>query len=371
MESNTPLDIKGLYLKGGYWYLRQPQVAGKRPPAIAMKTKDRGEAVEQAFNLFNKKVLRVVQTRDRMEDLLAEYLAAQRSARVHTLRTSDITRRVLGKLAKDWGNPKVADIDRKKVVAWRAELNLRPGYGWVDADHAVGADGKVKKPTMSEASISSYLLRLRGFVSWLVEERHLRENPMELIKLPRVKKTKREKFCTVEQREALLSDPPTDEIDFILHFGFFAGLRFGEMLAMQADWLVKLGDGKWLLTVKETSFWKPKDKETRTIEVHPRLAAFIEGYGLKRPFMLAPKKKEWRVEPAYRFNPKKAFATHAKNHGVEFCTYHTLRHSLATHLASAGMSMIEIARILGDTPRVVESNYASFAPTGVSKLATI
>lgn len=357
-------------MKRGWYYYWPPQVKGVRPRAIALKTKVREEAVDRAFLLFQNKALGA-QSKDRMGSLLEEYLAARRAARVHSARTSDITRRVLGKLAKDWGNPKVAEIDRKRVVEWRAELNARPGYGWVDADHAVGKDGEVRKPTMSEASISSYLLRLRGFLSWLVEEKHLRENPMELIRLPRVKKTKREKFCTVGQREALLRKPPTDEIEFILHFGFFAGLRFGEMLAMQADWLVKLDDGKWLLTVKETSFWKPKDKEARTIEVHPRLALFIENYGLRRPFMLAPKKAEWKAEPAYRFNAKKAFATHAKACGVEFCTYHTLRHSLAVHLASAGMSMMEIAKILGDTPSVVESNYASFTPTGASKLAGI
>jgi integrase len=79
----------------------------------------------------------------------------------------------------------------------------------------------------------------------------------------------------------------------------------------------------------------------------------------------------WKPEPAYRFNPKKAFATHSNKHGVPFCTYHTMRHSLAVHLASAGMSMIEIAQILGDSVRVVESNYVSFAPRGASKLASI
>jgi integrase len=126
-----------------------------------------------------------------------------------------------------------------------------------------------------------------------------------------------------------------------------------------------------LLTVKETPFWKPKDKEARTIEVHPRLVAFIGRYGLKSPFMLAPRKQVWKPEPAYRFNPKKAFATHSNKHGVPFCTYHTMRHSLAVHLASAGMSMIEIAQILGDSVRVVESNYVSFAPRGASKLASI
>lgn len=349
-----PMKIRGLYKKRGWYYYQPPTVDGKRPPAIALRTQDLEGAIDQAYKLHSQKALQP-QSKLHMDALLDLYLADRAAARIHTLKTADITRKTLSRLSKDWGNPEVKRIDRKMVEAWRTELQERKGL--------VGA-------TMSEASIGSYLRRLSGFLSWLVAEKHIREHPMKDIRLGRVKKTKRERFCTVEEREKLLVNPPNQHIDFILHFGFFAGLRFGEMLAMQSSWLTPR-EGGWLLTVQETPFWKPKDKECRSIEVHPRLAAFIERHGFQKPFMLNPHKPKWVDPPAYRYNPKKAFKTHAAAKGIGWVTYHTLRHSFATHLAAKGAKMVEIAELLGDSLRVVEETYIGYAPKTNSAVSKI
>lgn len=223
---------------------------------------------------------------------------------------------------------------------------------------------------MSEASIGSYLRRLSGFLSWLVAEKHLREHPMKGIRLGRVKKTRREKFCTVEQRETLLEEPPNAEIDLILHLGFFAGLRFGEMLAMQPCWLSPRPGGM-VLTVQETADWKPKDKEARSIPVHPRLEEALARCGTGNGYVLAPYKGEWKDPPAYRYNPKKGLKAHVTKCGLAWVTYHTLRHSFATHLAMKGAAMVEIAEVLGDSLRVVEDTYVGYAPVSNSKTLTL
>ncbi len=276
-------EIKGLYQKRGWWYYQAPMADGVRPPAVALRTKDAGEAVDKTFELHSKGALHS-QSKDSMEDLLKEYLVASRAARGHTAKTSYITQKCLEALAREWGNPRVSAIDRKKVEQWRSALQARAGRG--------GSPGDERK--MSDASIVSYLRRLSGFLSWLVRERHLRSHPMEGIKLGQVRKTRRERFCTVEERELLLADPPSEEVNWILHLGFFAGLRFGEMLAMQASWWTPREGGGWVLTVQETPFWKPKDKECRTIEVHPRLAEFANTHGLRKPFVVAPTRRSGR-----------------------------------------------------------------------------
>lgn len=348
------MKIRGLYQKRGWYYYQPPTVEGVRQPAIALRTQDLESAIDQAYKLHTQKALHP-QSKLRMSALLESYLSDRAAARIHTLKTADITRKTLSRLAKDWGDPEVKRIDRKMVEAWRTDLQARKG---------------LVAETMSEASIGSYLRRLSGFLSWCVAEKHIREHPMKDIRLPRVKKTKRMRFCTMEEREKLLIDPPDQHIDFILHFGFFAGLRFGEMLAMQAGWFTPR-DGGWLLTVQETPFWKPKDKECRSIEVHPRLAAFIERHGFQKPFMLNPHKSTWVHPPGYRFNPKKAFKSHCVARGVGWVSYHTLRHSFATHLAAKGAKMVEIAELLGDSLRVVEETYIGYAPRSSSAVLDI
>ena len=326
---------------------------GERPPAIALKTRNEIDAVNKAFELHSKKALHA-QSKESMGALLEEYLRVQAARRIHTPKTSHVTRLTLTALVKEWGDPKVASIDKRKVEEWRGQLQKRKGLAG---------------PTMSEASIGSYLRRLSGFLSWLVEEKHIREHPMAAIRLGRVKKTRRDRFCTVEEREKLLADPPNEEIEFILLFGFFAGLRFGEMLAMQPDWITSKTGGK-VLTVKETAYWKPKDKETRDIEIHPRIAAFLQRYGTKAPFMLEPK-KPWKEPPAYRFNPKKAFRAYVVRCGLPWVTYHTLRHTFATHLAMRGARMAEIAGLLGDSLRVTEETYIAYSPASGSSIDSL
>lgn len=349
------MNVRGLYEKRGWWYYQPPTVEGKRPPAVALRTKVEADAIDKVFKLFHARSLGP-ESKDSASALLNRYLEEMRTTRAHTPKTSHTTKATLSRLFESWGDPPVKAITKERVIAWRAELNERPGL--VDK-------------TMSEASINSYLRRLSGFLSWLVRNKHLREHPMEGIRLPRVKKTRRQKFCTVEQREKLLADPAAAEnISFLLHFGFFAGLRFEEMLAMDETWIVE-SQHRHILTVKATEVWKPKDQEARSIEMHPRLVRFVKNYGIRRPYMLEPDKKVWKVAPAYRFNPKKGFKAFVTDRGMPWVTYHTLRHSFATHLAQAGAPMVEIAGLLGDSLRVTEETYIGFAPSTKSVIGSI
>ena len=126
-----------------------------------------------------------------------------------------------------------------------------------------------------------------------------------------------------------------------------------------------------ILTVQETALWKPKDKEVRSIEVHPRLQTKLANQDMTKQFVLAPFKEVWRKAPAYRYNPKKSFKAYVTKLGLPWVTYHTLRHTFATHLAMKGAEMIEIAHALGDSLRVVEETYIGLSPVSRTKIAAI
>lgn len=340
------MNVKGLYQKRGWWYYQPPTKHGKRPPAIALKVQDEALAIDKVFELHKADALGA-QSKDAMSVLVPRYLDEMNATKRHTGNSSHNSKKTLERVIKEWGDPPVAAITKERIIAWRLDLASREGY---------------RGEKMSEASVTSYLRRLSGFLTWLVTNKHIRQHPMRDIHMPRVKKTRREKFCTVKQRDRLLEDDSAPEnVRFILHFGFLAGLRFEEMLAMDESWIEVVGR-KWLLTVKATKHWKPKDAEARTIEMHPRLVAFMRNHGIRRPFLLEPDKKVWKEAPNYRFNPKKAFKAFVKTHGLGWVSYHTLRHSLATHMAMAGAPMVEIAAVLGDSLRVTEETYVGYAP---------
>lgn len=346
--SNTHMKIKGLYQKRGWYYWQPPSRGGSRPAAIALRTTDHGQALTKAWELHMSEAA-TVRAADSVEKLLDDYLTHQARAGVHQGRTTSATRNALSRICKEWGNLPITKVSEERILKWRAEL--------VDKGR-------------SEATVKTYLRRMRGFLTWCVERNYLREHPMKRLKIGRVKVTKRDRFCTIEQRELLLKEPPNEQVDFVLHFGFFAGLRFEEMLAMQPYWLV--GEpGRMLLEVQATDFWAPKDDEARTIPVHPRLEAFLKRYGLREPFMLKPDKTEWPEPPKYRYNPKKALKAHVERCGMPWVTYYTLRHSFGTHMSMKGATMKEIASMLGNSVIVCEESYVGFSPFAHSTVSEL
>lgn len=164
----------------------------------------------------------------------------------------------------------------------------------------------------------------------------------------------------------MLQNPPDEACDFILHLGFYAGLRFEEINAMEADWIE--GD---VINVQETKFFKPKDKELRVVPINKKLREFFERYGKKKHFMYAPHKTEWTPKPSnpYRYDPDKRLKRHVdKTCGISRFTfsYHKLRASFATHLAMKGVPIVEIAKLLGDDLVTTEKHYIGKTPSNNS-----
>lgn len=340
------MKIKGLSNKRGWYYWQAPQKDGKRPKRQSLGTKDINEAVLKIEELKQQAQLNHSISVGSMKEAIDAYIADRKNG-THSARTSLRASIVLPNINSEMGSPTLKAISYDTIQKWRKWKVNQDGYG----------GNKI-----ADSTINTYLRILKAFLTWCVEHKLLAKNPAKRIKLAKVKKSKQIKFCTVEQRDRLLENPPSEEISFILHFGFYAGLRFGEMVAMESNWIHISSDRKsGVLSVQKTKHWDPKDRELRTIKLHPKLLAFIDSYGLRKPFMLAPLRSEWKDEPNYRYNPKKRLKTYVKSHGADSCTYHVLRHSFATHLAQKGVTMKNIADLLGDDIATTERHYIAFS----------
>jgi integrase len=196
-------------------------------------------------------------------------------------------------------------------------------------------------------------------------------------------KTKRQEFLTDEQREMLLAHDTSEEIRFILMFGFFAGLRDGEMLAMTKRWIWISPEGvRGTVTVQNENFtrrdgrrwvWWPKLREMRTIQLHTRLLEYLKGYGMREPWMLRPQNEFWPPENkiSKRYDAHKSMALLVRKLGLPQLNYHILRHSFATHLAMKGVSLADIAGLLGDSLKVTEETYAGYCPGKANPLSVL
>ncbi len=364
--------MKGLYQKGagGYWYYQPAKPQGlPRPKAIALGTADEITAINAVTDMQWSGELLAAETKGTLAEVLPVYYAAKAEDR----KKSRLGREQILDAFKDlMGNPRLTDITRQTILDWRQKLKV------------TGGSLKSSKP-VSKTTMTSYLITLRAFLNWCVKEKLLRKNPAgDLGKQSTVRKTRRQEFHPLAERELMLKEPCRDYIGLIEHLGFLAGLRIGEMLVINPDWIHIAPDRKsgsisvqpTMIQLKDgtTMEWRPKtERGIRIVPMHERLIEFLDGYGMRKPYLLAPDHPLFPADDmtSLRFDPKRSLAEHAKKAGAGKSNYHKLRHSFGTHLAMGGATIAEIAGLLGITLKVAEETYAGYSPSTTNRLPGI
>jgi site-specific recombinase XerD len=296
-----------------------------RPKPVNLHTRDLGTALANLQSLQCDSAVERAVMGGTLKEVLPQYFAAKREDALVTRRSREW---ILTEFMHATGNPKAADLSTELIERWRTDLATRSSRAGQDRKRPAVAATQGSKPRsnrsgnrlnvqteaeepkgkpLSGTTIKTYTICLRAFVNWLLEQKILRTDPMAKLKRQtRVSTTRRHQFLTEQERERLLATQMPDSTRLVLMLGFFAGLRDGEMLAMTPDWLWLAADGsRGTVSVQETPIqftdgkrgvWRPKTRQCRTIPLHPRLLAFLHGYGMKRPWMLAPEKERWPDE---------------------------------------------------------------------------
>lgn len=342
------MKIPGLVNVKGWWWWRPPQVNKVRPKRINLKTKDAAVAVQTVFEITSGQRL-VAEDPLCLRPLAAAYLRERKEQRRHNAKTSYNTGRVLAAFCGWAGNPRVRLVDKVMLERWKASMR-----------------------GLSDASVASHMQRVHGFLTWCVERGHVVRDPMAGMRMPCVKSSRVDDFLSIGERDTLLAlahypskgqrgkpvmRPVPRDVRMMLWLGFFAGLRPGEMLAMRPEW-VRGG----MIRVQEVRIggrvvFRPKDKESRSIPVHPALQQAFEDLSLTQPWVIAPHRKRNPEPPKLRYDPKRTFAALRKHTGIKVTPY-ILRHTFAAQLVQAGARLAEVASLLGDSLSVTEAHYA-------------
>jgi integrase/recombinase XerD len=139
----------------------------------------------------------------------------------------------------------------------------------------------------------------------------------------------------------------------------YAGLRASEAANAKWEWF------DWrqgTITVQSTDDqFSTKSKRFRVIPLHSRLREILQPLRKPKAYLINPEKTEpgkWRI----RYEPKKAFAAVVKAAGVEWCTPHVLRHTFASQLVQAGVSLYKVSQWLGHSDTRTTQIYAHLAP---------
>jgi integrase len=318
--------IRGIYLRGNiYWFGKM--VNGKRKP-VSLGTSDYGEAVMRALEIQANPLLAPAEPLHTEIDAFIKYKLDQNE---YSRASAESKKYALTEFASFVSKSDPATITDQDVDRFYQKLRSR----------------------VEESTAQGYITTLRSFFNRLLEIGKVRTNVAASVKLARLDSKGRTEFCPPDLRDKLIANCKREDLKFVLFCGFHAGMRKQEIIEARPDWFDLKGGA---IHVRRTDTFRPKDREDRSIPMTKAFRAFLEVYGLRSPFMVRPEVAHG--ESRYRWDFRRPWSEYMAEHKCPEVTPHIARHTFASLLASAGVSIYKIARWLGDDVRVVQDHYA-------------
>jgi integrase len=322
--------VRGIYQRGNiFWYQRM--VKGQRVQ-VSLGTDDFGEAVAKALEIQADPFLTSADPLQSEIDAFIKYKLQQNE---YSLASAESKRYALKEFASFVSKTSPVAITPADIERFYQRLRSR----------------------VAESTAQGYITTVRSFFNRLFETRKVRTNVVKTVKMARLDSNSRKQFCTPTQRDQLIAKCEREDLKFTLFCGFHAGMRKAEIIEARPDWFdLKTGS----IHVRKTDTFRPKDREDRVIPMTRAFKTFLKTYGLRSPFMLHPEVPHWKSR--YRWDFRRPWAEYVAKHDCPWVTPHIARHTFASLLASAGISIYKIAQWLGDDVRVVQKHYAKLLP---------
>jgi integrase len=345
-------NIKGLYQdSAGYWRYqpsRKGLPKGVLPPAaVSLGTKDQAVAIAKLVKERRLESARVATGEApirRLREWVRYYLDDRKRVGRHAVITSTQMAQRLAHAVDYFGDVNPATVTRAAVM---------------------GFYGKLNESGVTHATVHQQMRYLRSLFYWLLEREVVKENPAARLRLPVVRQTRRDGFCTREERDRVMTACPEDRPDlkFVLMAGFYLGMRINEIANCRWDWF-PLGAGYCVIQSdeKKTGSFETKTRCSRTVPLHPLFTAFLSSLqrGDGADYILHPNKKQGKQW--LRWDPRRPFTILMRACELAWVTPHTMRHTFGSLHAIAGTPELKIRRWMGITQQTLDRHYAGLSP---------
>jgi site-specific recombinase XerD len=222
-----------------------------------------------------------------------------------------------------------------------------------------------KKTADSSAwTARKYYLALSAAFELALTWGHVTENPWRRANKPRTPEVLPAYFTREEFRSllAVISDRDYRELVTI---AALTGLRRGELLAMQWDW-VDLS--RRVLTVQNSAHFTTKNKRARVVPLCDEVLAVL----LSRRERMSSEGGpvfHWHGQPLSEERVSRKLKTAIVKAGLPTgLHWHSLRHSFASWLVQGGVSLYQVGKLLGHSSTTVTEKYAHLVPSDMHSL---
>jgi integrase/recombinase XerD len=225
-----------------------------------------------------------------------------------------------------------------------ADPRANAKFGWLGR--------KRFRSSITPRTINYELQVLRTFFRWAVRRNHLFVNPASQVERLRIPKRSIPRFLTSDQLTRLFAVCAERERRLFMTI-LLTGMRRGEIEHLTwADINFQLG--VIFIQEKPQYQWKPKTDE-RLIPISPPLRDILsQHHAERRDDGLVFPNKEGHLDTHILPKLKKA----GRKAGLPTITVHALRHSFGAHLRMAGVSLSDIADLLGHKDLATTQIYA-------------
>lgn len=163
---------------------------------------------------------------------------------------------------------------------------------------------------------------------------------------------RKDRYLTREEIQRLLAATSGDLHDMVV-LALGAGVRAFEVLSLDRDHVN--------LTQAVAILPDTKNHDRRVVPLPPHVVETLQ----LRPTPLRELFPGWVLDRLER-----TFARVVKNAGLPGVTFHTLRHTFASHAVMAGVDLYTVARLLGHRDLSMVQRYAHLAPAHLQAAAT-
>jgi integrase len=341
----------GIYCRGEVYWLRYNW--GGKQVFVNLRVRTKAEAIEEAKNHRGQPP--VVDTVEGWESEIARYVREKQSPVSPpgftgkrwvsmNAKTAKKTISVLRVFARwsDTHTPREVSLETLK-----AYLKLRIEGGATPYVTRKGAKLKGNR-----AGARSTLSAICAFL------RHVRCMPPGKLDLPsRGKLERRQLVFSRDEISRWIANADDDNAKLALVLGFRCGLRENEIMHARSDWLIpKRGV---LKVPHEDRSFTSKDLSYREVPPFSEDLPFLRKMAKERTdgYLLRKTNRMGRPAKIGVYHFEKPLRNYLKTQGVETFTLHSMRHSFATNLFSAGVALEVIAQWMGDEPETVRRSY--------------
>ena len=190
-----------------------------------------------------------------------------------------------------------------------------------------------------------YYRTLKAALNKAISWDYISINPFTKIKFPKLSKSF-PAFISEDELLIILANTPYQYLKDIFTVGFYTGLRLGELINMQWNWIDFFQN---LITVKCSGSFQTKSKKERIVPMSEKVKSVIINrfnLGIHQPGEIVfYRSKERRL---HQETISKQFKDVVRKSNLnEKIHFHSLRHSFASLLAQKGVSLFIIKELLG------------------------